>query len=329
MSNPSNPSAERTAQDEVVEDRGPVQRLTDWRGALWGFILLVAAAVLLVIMDEWSLWVQVAVIVAIVVAALFLFFGVVRGALSYVAAAGWAWLILLIWVGSWGLVWVDRVSQRLDFVDEPSVVAMSLGAIAIVLFAAVYLRGRLPRRQVGVESTTAPAGITGRDAADRIREAIATTFIVVFLLLVIDLLTIPGFRGSLSDVANVDVSATNPSTTTSEQVAEVCPSPSVTISPSPATTTSTATPAAEPDCVASSAVAVSFVDGLFGVFKWAITAMVIFYFGAGAAATISEERTKVVNVRAGMTPSGEERATAQPAEGAGGPEEPTDVAPPL
>lgn len=257
--------------------------------AVVGGALVVVGVLVAILAEGWSLDARVLIGVLMVIVGLSVIVISIPGAVPYVAAAGWAWAIVLIWVLSWAMVWIDRVNTRIDFVDEPSAIALSLGAIAIILFAAVYLRGRLPSAPSNREAD----GDDAEGGGDRIRAAIATTFIVVFLLLVIDLLTIPGFRGSLSDVADVAVTATG-TEASSTGVNEPCPtsSPSPPIEPGVGEPAATESPSPTPECAATAAVAVSFVEGLFGVFKWAITAIIIFYFGGAAVAKVAQEKTK-------------------------------------
>ena len=183
----------------------------------------------------------------------------------------WVWAgIALIWGISWLFLW-GSAEWGWDWVYEPALVAISLGSIALIVFAAIYVR----------------------EETEKMKGAIAATFIVVFLLLAIDLLTIKPFRDSLSDVSDVEVVATGTETSSTGASAEPCPSPSPVVEGTEETAV---------ECVPAPAVAVSFVDGLFGVFKWGITAIIIFYFGVGTAAdavkTAAKEKTERAQIAA-------------------------------
>jgi len=209
------------------------------------------------------------------------------GTEKFLGDTGWAWAIVLIWGGTWILIWIDRVNKHRDFVDEPAAVGLSLGVITIILFSAILMRAE--------------------DRAGGIRAAIAASFIVLFLLLVVDLLTISGFRESLTDVRDVEVTVTN-SGTSSRITTEACPSPSPEAEPPTGLTggTETATPSPSP-CPPTTAVAISFVEGLFGVFKFGLVTIIIAFFGAEALTTVSAEKTKRTNVANNLTPAGDPR----------------------
>jgi hypothetical protein len=66
-------------------------------------------------------------------------------------------------------------------VYEPAVVGLSLGVIALMWFAAIFLSAS----DIG-------------SMRERLRSAIAASVVLIFLLLVVDLLTIAGFREALS-----------------------------------------------------------------------------------------------------------------------------------
>ena len=93
----------------------------------------------------------------------------------------WAlWLCLgglVLWFLTWGLIWQGRVNSGwADNIFEPALVAIQLGGIAIVTFLALYLR----------------------ETTNGIRGAIAGAVVLPFLLLVVDLVTLPDFRASLA-----------------------------------------------------------------------------------------------------------------------------------
>ena len=187
--------------------------------------------------------------------------------------SGWAWLLGVLWLGGWIAMWVDRADADLNFVDEPSVVAISLGLSAIVTFTALILKSA--------------------DTGGGLRSAIAATFILVFLLLMVYLLTIPQFRQSLSDVAHVSVNAGAPLQESGDVNAEPCPSPSA---------------GEEPTCVTVPELAVSFVDGLFGVFTWAVSAIIIAFFGSEAVSDAARAKTLRVYAQQGLDKQGDPRS---------------------
>jgi hypothetical protein len=83
---------------------------------------------------------------------------------------------LALWVLTWGLIWQGRVNERWGVnIFEPALVAIQLGGVSIAVFLALYMRER----------------------EDRMRSALAGAVVIPFLLLVIDLVTLPDFRGSL------------------------------------------------------------------------------------------------------------------------------------
>jgi hypothetical protein len=96
---------------------------------------------------------------------------------------------LVLWFVSWGLIWQGRVNTAwADNIFEPAVVAIQLGGVAIAVFVALHLR----------------------EGDDRMRSAIAGAVIVPYLLLVIDLLTLPDFRESLAGSAGGGATTLDP-----------------------------------------------------------------------------------------------------------------------
>jgi hypothetical protein len=107
-----------------------------------------------------------------------------RKGVSLVAGLGtkdkWAMRLglgsLVLWVLTWGLIWQGRVNERWGaHIFEPALIAIQLGGVSIAVFLALYMRER----------------------EDRMRSALAGAVVIPFLLLVVDLLTLPDFRGSL------------------------------------------------------------------------------------------------------------------------------------
>lgn len=171
---------------------------------------------------------------------------------------------------SWIAIWAARTSPEAETeafgkwlwfkVHEPSVVAIQLGLVGILFFIAVFYG----------------------DPGNRMRSALAGSFLLVFTLLIIDLLTIPEFRNALVDIADVPLSEI----TGAEDSATEAPT---------VTETTQAQPAVEVAKVAR-----SFVEGLFGTFKWVVTAVVGFYFAAASAEAITKKATEAKTARAGV-----------------------------
>jgi hypothetical protein len=152
----------------------------------------------------------------------------------------WVWAaIALTWLASWALLWLS--AEGWDWIYEPAVVGASLGVTALIIFPAIYVR----------------------EETDKLKGAIAATFIVLFILLFIYLLTIRDFREALSTVQSVDVpAATTDASDSSGALVTPCPSPS----PQDDPTTQTDSGETPAQCIPAAAVAVSWIDGLFSVF---------------------------------------------------------------
>jgi hypothetical protein len=219
------------------------------------------------------------------------------------------YLAALVWTIAWVLVWINNVpKEKGGLIWEPALVALSLGLIVLLAFSQIYDKER-----------TKP---------DRMRAAIAATFIFIFLFLVVDLLTIRGFRDSLSDVSDVKVEVTKENGLVVSTVTPAdCASPSVSPAPEPASGATASEDGAKQNeaCVPlANEGAATFVEGLFGTFKWALTAIIAFYFLAGAVEKAStewtereKEKTKQETVRATGQPPPEPPAGGGSAGGGG------------
>jgi hypothetical protein len=174
---------------------------------------------------------------------------------------------LVAWVFSWALLWLSGEGQ--GWVYEPAVVGLTLGLVALSWFAAIYSW----ERPNDGDSTKANA-----DRSHRLRSAIAGSVVVMFLILVVDLLTIAGMRESLADL----------NTSTDAQRGEG----------------------------ASAEQALTFVEGVFDTFRWVVVAVVGFYFAAGAAESIgrnieqsnrtrADAQIKVAEIEMGVVPTTE------------------------
>lgn len=92
--------------------------------------------------------------------------------------------VLVVYVVGWLLIWLeeaqseDWIFKPADFIWQPAVVAIQLGFGAVATFIALY--------------SLDPAG------ESRVRSAITGMFVVLYVFLVVDVLTIPGLR----DIAN-------------------------------------------------------------------------------------------------------------------------------
>jgi hypothetical protein len=199
---------------------------------------------------------------------------------KHLRAYGNWYLAAVAWTIAWVLIWHNNVPVKEEgvppgkgsLVYEPALVALSLGLIAILVFAQIY----------------------DKEKQDRMRAAIAATFIFIFLFLVVDLLTIRAFREALADISDVRVEVTTENglvVSTSLAEGECPPDESVVASDDapgggnvPDETT-TCVPLANPG-------AATFVEGLFGTFKWALTAIIAFYFLAGAIEKASDDKTE-------------------------------------
>jgi hypothetical protein len=190
----------------------------------------------------------------------------------YLAAVAWTLAWVLIWHNNVPVAEEGVTSGKGSLVYEPALVALSLGLIAILVFAQIY----------------------DKEKEDRMRAAIAATFIFIFLFLVVDLLTIRAFREALADISDVRVEVTTEKgLVVSTSVAEVseCPDKAVVATGNPVgggnapDETTTCVPLANQG-------AATFVEGLFGTFKWALTAIIAFYFLAGAIEKASDDKTE-------------------------------------
>jgi hypothetical protein len=158
--------------------------------------------------------------------------------------------IAAIWTLVCALIWISNTWGRATGnIHEPAVVGLSLGLAAILSFTAIYFRER---------SASA-------DRGHRLRSAIAGSVVLLFLLLVIDLMTIAGFRDSLQTIreaggGNTASNSTSPAPTADE--------------------------------------AFSFVEGIFDTFKWVVITVVGFYFAAGAAEAVGSNIQKASETRA-------------------------------
>ena len=234
-----------------------------------------------------------AIVVGGIVAALLFF---VRGspqtrksrrddAWKYLRGYGNWYLVAAVWAIGWVWIWAGHASKETaKWVYEPAVVALSLGLIAILVFAYIF----------------------DKQTDDKVRASIAITFVLVFLLLVIDLLTIKEFREALSDVSDVKVTVTREdgglaiSAVESDTPCESTPTPT-----GPTGAPETGAPDETTTCIpVANEAKTSFVEGLFGTFKWALTAIIAFYFLTGAIENGSKEKTKREMAKEGRNPDG-------------------------
>lgn len=146
-----------------------------------------------------------------------------------------------IWLVTWILLWISQSdsSGAWSWINQPALVALQLGLLGLLTFVGIYVS----------------------ETEGQLRAAIAATVVIVFILLVIDLLTIVEFRLALTEVGDVPL----------EGGADA------------------SDPASDASASASAEVATSFVEGLFGTFKWVVTSIVAFYFAAGAAQEITDK----------------------------------------
>jgi hypothetical protein len=185
---------------------------------------------------------------------------------SYLRDHGNWFLAGATWIIAWVFIWANNVPKDDGgLIFEPALVALSLGLVAILVFAHIY----------------------DKEKEDKMRSAVAATFIFVFLFLVIDLLTIGAFRSALSDVSDVRVAVETQNglvVSTAVVSEEECSEAAGTSTDDDRTTGTECLPV-------GSATAVTFVEGLFGTFKWAITAIIVSFFLASAAEKVSKDRT--------------------------------------
>jgi hypothetical protein len=140
---------------------------------------------------------------------------------------------LVPWTLAWVALWASAEWGRAGWIFEPAAVGLSLGLTAMLWFAAIYFREDV-----------------ASEPSHRLRSAIAGSVVLVFLLLVIDLLTIAGLRDSLKELNEGAGSGTGGA--------------------------------------ASADDALSFVEGLLGTFRWVVITVVGFYFAAGAAEAVGK-----------------------------------------
>jgi hypothetical protein len=88
----------------------------------------------------------------------------------------------VVWFVSWLLLWMSAEWGKAGWIFEPAVVGLTLGLVALMSFAAIYF------------------AVPTETLQERLRSAIAGSVVLLFLLLVVDLLTIAGFRESLSEL---------------------------------------------------------------------------------------------------------------------------------
>lgn len=166
-------------------------------------------------------------------------------------------LSLSIWGAAWALIWIRRASHEESdaqtLIQEPIIFVLALGLIALVTFSCVLLMR----------------------PDDGIRSAIAGSFILVFLLMMIALPVVPEFLGTL-------IAAPGEGQSIPEAEA-----------------------AARANVARAQHIA-TFFASLFETFKWAITAVIGFYFAATASERVTER------IQAGRAKrSGDERAKAE------------------
>jgi uncharacterized membrane protein YgcG len=238
------------------------------------------------------------------------------------------YLAALAWSIAWVLVWLNNVpkveegvpASKGGLIWEPALVALSLGLIALLVFSQIYDKEA--------------------KGPNRMRAAIAATFIFLFLFLVVDLLTIQGFRDALSDISDVKVEVTTEnglvvSTSVSETNCEATPTPAPIPEPAPGASGASGAKGTTDAAAASGATgagteeadacvpvsndgAATFVEGLFGTFKWALTAIIAFYFLAGAVEKVSEDRTEQERQRTAQEQARAQGGAAGPAGADGG-----------
>jgi hypothetical protein len=96
----------------------------------------------------------------------------------------WLGLALLFWLLSWVVVGLARIRRFVPSNAESVAVGAALGAIVICAFIGLYLHAR--------------------EEDGRIRQALAGSFLIFYLVLCIDLLVIGDFRTSLSGKGGFD-----------------------------------------------------------------------------------------------------------------------------
>jgi uncharacterized membrane protein len=175
-------------------------------------------------------------------------------------------LSVIAWVLAWVLLWISGAADQGSWADkriyEPAIVGLSLGFVAIAWFAAIYFREE----------------DTDQSANQRLRSAIAGSVVLVFVLLVIDLLTLANFRVALQDIKAVVASSS---------AAPTGPSGSASASGGDATAVAVA-----------AQTSVSFVEGLLDSFKWVVITIVGFYFAAGTAEAVTKKVSESKEARA-------------------------------
>jgi hypothetical protein len=151
---------------------------------------------------------------------------------------------IVVWFLSWLFLWVSAEWKSADWIFEPAVVGLTLGLVSLLWFAAIYFREEA----------------AGENLSHRLRSAIAGSVVLLFLLLVVDLLTIAGLRESLEEL-NLTSG------------------------------TSGGTEASAED-------ALTFVEGMLDTFKWVVISVVGFYFGAGALESVGNNYQQANETRA-------------------------------
>lgn len=150
-----------------------------------------------------------------------------------------------VWLAASLLLWLagnDMDGSGADrWIYEPAVIGLSLGLAGILWFAAIYFR----------------EDAAGENLSHRLRSAIAGSIVIVFVLLVVDLLTLTDFRVALEDI---DAILAETGSDVDAQTAG--------------------------DIAARS---VSFVENLLDAFKTVVITIVGFYFAAGAVEAVADK----------------------------------------